>query len=226
MYFLEPDNLKFEVSEIYRGMGSRGNLGEGNEEIDEAIEKVHPLAMELIRARCVYNVVSSKVDDKKQVILDENLPLNTLSRFFEGAGSAAIAVATIGSELEREVSRLFKEQEFIEALALDAFGFVALEKCFDVLRETLLTTIPGAKKLGPSLSPGCQRIPLEEQKIIFSLVETKKIGVSLTDSFQMLPIKSCSVIIPVGQNLKMSAGSVYGCELCDIHNKCTYSHKE
>lgn len=225
MYVLEIGDLEFEFIEVNRAMGNGAATGEINNNVKEVVDQVLPIATKLIHARCVYDIVSIEVIDKTQVLLNGNVTLNTPSRFFQGACSVAVAVVTIGSELEQEVTSLFKGKEYFEALALNAYGSVALDKGVGFLRKILSDQAPD-KKLGHSLSPGCQRIPIQDQKVIFSLIESEKIGVRLSESFQMFPVKSSSVIIPIGEDLIMPSESTYSCELCDIHNKCIYARQK
>ena len=157
------------------------------------------------------------------MLLDNRLYLTCSSKFFQGASYAAVAVVTIGSNLEDESSKMFRNGEFIEALTMDACGIAVLNEVTGYIRQKLADWGESQGwELGYTLNPGCHMIPLEQQKVVFSLVEADRIGVKLTESYLMVPIKSSSLIIPVGKGLDLPNQSNNACELCNRQTTCLY----
>ena len=65
---------------------------------------------------------------------------------------------------------------------------------------------------------------VEEQAVMFSLLDTSEIGVSLSDSMIMSPIKSLSLIMGTGPD-PMGVEGASNCDFCSIKEWCNYRHK-
>ncbi|MCK5722275.1 MAG: hypothetical protein KAI84_07025, partial [Gammaproteobacteria bacterium] len=118
-------------------------------------------------------------------------------------------VCTIGPALEKEVGLLNAEGEYLNALYLDASGVALLEDTAQKAHEQVCR--PAYKKglyAGCRWEPGCEKLPMEAQKVLFDLVDVSAIGVELTQSGVMRPLKSLSFwsplsslpIVPVDRN--------------------------
>jgi hypothetical protein len=65
---------------------------------------------------------------------------------------------------------------------------------------------------------------VDEQAVIFKLLDAGRIGVSLTPSLVMRPIKSLSLIVGLGSGpLGVEGGS--NCDFCTIRERCAYRHR-
>lgn len=224
MTVLEWPTLDLKSGEIYLNMGTGRSDRSISSEIAAAIEEAQRKAKKLIEARAVYDLVAVEVREAKQVVLAGSSVLRCTSRFFAGATLAALVITTVGRHLEEESSRLFRQGEYLEGMALDACGITALNQLGDLVRERLTEELSGqGYKLGYSLNPGCHMIPLEEQRTVFALLNGGAIGVSLTDSCLMVPVKSGSAVIALGRKLALPGASATACALCNLSASCTYS---
>lgn len=224
MTVLEWPTLDLKSGEIYLNMGTGRSDRSIGPEIAAAIEEAQSKAKKLIEARAVYDLLAVEIREAKQVVLAGSSVFRCSSRFFVGATLAALVITTVGKRLEEESSRLYRQGEYLEGLALDACGITALNQIGDLGRERLTQELSGqGYKLGYSLNPGCHMIPLEEQRTIFSLLNGGEIGVSLTESCLMIPVKSGSAIIALGQELALPGGSGPACTICNLRASCTYS---
>jgi hypothetical protein len=70
------------------------------------------------------------------------------------------------------------------------------------------------------VSPGCQAVPIEAQKALFSLLDAQSIGVTLTDSLLMIPIKSVSLILPLAVTLPERLKVFSMCHTCRRSETC------
>ena len=224
MTVLEWPTLDLKSGEIYLNMGTGRSDRSIGPEIAIAIEEAQSKAKKLIEDRAVYDLMAVESREAKQVVLAGSSVLRCSSRFFDGATLAALVITTVGQRLEEESSRLYRQGEYLEGLALDACGINALNQIGDLVREHLTQELSGqGYKLGYSLNPGCHMIPLEEQETVFALLDGGVIGVSLTDSCLMIPVKSGSAIIALGQELALPGGTATACALCNLRASCTYS---
>lgn len=115
---------------------------------------------------------------------------------FDKAKKVALAVCTIGPEVERDINGLFQKDEVLKALILDSLASEAVK---EVVWETerLIVERALALRLWPSkrFSPGYRGWDLKEQQFVFDKIPAVEIGVSLTESFMMVPRKSLSMRI-------------------------------
>ena len=68
-----------------------------------------------------------------------------------------------------------------------------------------------------SYSPGQYKWTIEEQRVIFSMIDSSKIGVKLNESCLMVPFKSISSVYGFGPEDKIDKTRV-ACELCPRQN--------
>lgn len=131
-----------------------------------------------------------------------------------------VFVCTIGEELEKEVGKLMKRNRFSLAYILDAIGSVAAESAVEkfcrIQSETykkngMLTTL--------RFSPGYCDWPIQEQKKIFSLLNSNRIDVTLLDSCLMRPRKSISGVFGAVPVEAAPARPYNPCKNCD-RKKC------
>ncbi|MDA8221529.1 MAG: vitamin B12 dependent methionine synthase, partial [Desulfitobacterium hafniense] len=77
---------------------------------------------------------------------------------------------------------------------------------------------------GHNLCPGGYQIPLEAQKILFTLLDGGELGISLGETMLMSPIKSHTLVIPVGEKLtKPNLSCAITCEMCVEQQNCAHS---
>ncbi|MHB1654721.1 MAG: vitamin B12 dependent methionine synthase [Desulfitobacteriaceae bacterium] len=222
---LEWNHLKLDISEIYRRIGMPNADSERSLRYQSLIEQMRLKALELIEACGIYDYVPVEVSGSGEILLANQFPVSASTSFFNGAQEVLLAVLTIGSRLEEESSRLFKEGEMLEGMILDGCGTVALDEALTLLRGEIVGQVSArGLQTGYNLSPGGRRIPLEAQKAVFALLDGERIGVALSDSMLMTPVKSHSLLIPVGLRLeKPNLSCVITCEMCATQHTCAFS---
>ncbi|TFF93213.1 hypothetical protein EU546_06500 [Candidatus Thorarchaeota archaeon] len=124
-------------------------------------------------------------------------PDSQIQTRFPDAVYAALALVTIGSELEDEVAQLSSAGDTSAAFLLDAWGSAFVEGAVEVIdaiirREAQSLGLDGGKRRSPGYPPW----GLEEQATIIHRLDGSIIGVRLTDTHTMLPRKSVSFGIP------------------------------
>ena len=142
-------------------------------------------------------------------------------RGLRGASRLYLALCTIGPDLEKRVAELMVG-DMMQAMALTG-GHGCGKRGFATGEERIAAS---AEKEGLSAgmhaNPGQDGWPIEQQRIIFSLVPAEKIGMRLTESCLMLPRKSVSFVIGCGE--KMSAGNV-PCDFCSKRDRCQWRNR-
>lgn len=144
-----------------------------------------------------------------------------IARHLAGAEQVAIAICTIGSELETLSERWMQENPLL-GLALDGLGNAAAENLAQQVCGHI-TEDAHAQGLQAStpLSPGEAGWPVEiGQPQVFGLLDPSKIGVTLTSGGMMTPKKSISLVIGLGPEMTQTDA----CEVCNLKGTCRYRH--
>lgn len=155
------------------------------------------------------------------VLLEGGCRLPCAARLFIGASHVIAAIGTIGPGLEKQVASTFKSGDPFCAVVLDAIGSIALGRMVEEFYE--VCSIEAAETnigIGPRISPGCHRVPLSTQKMLFSLLDASRIGVTLSSSCLMSPIKSSSLLFPLGAGIPDSLRNSDLCRFCDLKGRC------
>lgn len=140
-----------------------------------------------------------------------------------GASKLSLALCTIGPRLEEKVSRLMSSEP-VKAMALDGAGTAAVSELSSALANLLnAEAAADGLKTGMKTEPGQEGWPIEQQRIIFSLLPAEQIQVRLTDSCLMLPRKSLTFAI--GQGMEMSKDKV-ACDLCSMRERCQWRKQD
>lgn len=218
---LENIPLPLDPAAIVRHLGGPGD--QASAIVAESVERWRSAAREWLMPRVLYRSV--EVDQigngTVSLVTGHAFASPKLSALFAGAERLIVGVGTVGERIEEEISRLFAESDYMEAVVLDALGSVAVEEACQYLRYLVCRRYGDGDglRVGPSLSPGYQYWDLRDQKVIFDLVPAGSIGVELTDSCLMVPRKSETTVIPVGRELRVTAGeNEPPCRFCDRHD--------
>lgn len=120
-------------------------------------------------------------------------------------GDEIIAALTAGREAEEEVDRLWKDGRVDEAYFLDRYAAAVVRTM--------------ASRLGPYQSPGCGRIPFEEQFRLFSYIAPQSPEIEMLSSGMLRPKNSLMAI--VRSELAMHVEEFVACSCCGLP-KCAY----
>jgi hypothetical protein len=182
------------------------------------IERAHTLLTPAV----AYDVFGIAEVRHERLVISPRVSIKSarLAGTLGNAKQIAVAVCTIGPQLEEAVSAMFMNGQQAEATVLDGVGSAAVEELAqracrlfeDMARSHGLTTsVP--------FSPGDPDWPLEAQRDLLDLVGAEQIGVSLNDSFLMHPLKSLSLVVGIGENLTASGSA---CDYCTLREVCRY----
>ncbi len=112
--------------------------------------------------------------------------------------SVVSVICTIGPNLEEEILSLNAKGNYLEMLYLDASGVALLEAVVQRAHGRINELARNAGLYcGCQWAPGHEKISLEDQKVLFDLVDASAIGVQLMKSGVMYPFKSISSWIPL-----------------------------
>jgi hypothetical protein len=178
----------------------------------------------LIRPALAYAVHTILRMERDNCYLEGDAVLHgeIIPRVFAGAEALAVAVATIGPELEANIRECFQQGKRLRGLILDAMG-TSLTGNMGVVVQGIINKEAASRgyTAGSPVSPGEVNWPLAEQFKLFQLVPADKIGVHLTETAMMAPRKSLSLAMGLGKNMP-TWSAAERCNRCPNGRNCPY----
>ena len=170
----------------------------GDVQAEAAIDRVYEKLRKELQPRYTVKEFGCKADGES-VVLDNGTVFRSraLARYVGNATKLFLFGATLGSRVDITLRRL-SLTSVAEAGAGQAVAAALIETYCDDCCNELQKQLPSNKKLKWRFSPGYGDWPLEEQKILFSVLDcAHTIGLTLTESCMMAPIKSVTAVIAV-----------------------------
>ena len=122
-----------------------------------------------------------------------------IAGFMEPARRVAVFVVTIGDEIERMAERRMEQGATLEGFTLDAIGSAAADAAADAMADHVLWNEAGPDEaVTPPFSPGYCGMALDQQKMLFSIVDATLHRGRTLPTMIMRPIKSVSGLIGIG----------------------------
>lgn len=197
-FFEEPP---INEREILRYMSSRGGEDELRPLISECLDE--------LRGRLSYKVchvtLPIEIDGNKIILPCGEIESNDLAKNLSGCKETVIFAATIGVEIDRLIAK-YSRLSPAKAFCYQAIGAERVEELCDDFCESVNEKLgAGGEELKPRFSPGYGDLPLETQKMVFSLLDCpKRIGVTLGDSLLMSPSKSVTAFAGITKRQEVS----------------------
>ena len=140
-----------------------------------------------------------------------------IGKHLAGCEQVILLAATIGEEIEQEVTKRFQEGAYASSVLLDAAATTAVEQVADALEKAIE---PELSRKGYAMrwrfSPGYGDWPLEHQPELIRLSHAEEIGISLSESMMLMPRKSITAIIGLAKNTKNApASKQHDCSSCN-----------
>lgn len=142
----------------------------------------------------------SCIADADGITLDCGARFNSraLARHLKGCNEVLLLAATLGSRVDIAIRRTALES-VAEGAAAQAVGAALIESYCDSVQSQADT---GELAQRPRFSPGYGDWSLEEQRLLFSVLNCSKgIGLSLTDGMMMAPSKSVTAVIGLSEDV-------------------------
>jgi hypothetical protein len=227
MKIIKDIKLNIDREEVLRYQDySRKKIKKPNQNILQVTEEEIKRGYALFKPRGIYSLIKIiSFTSKGRINLENELSFRFAKSIIDQLKEASyllVGVVTIGDLLEKKVSELFSRGEYLQALALDSVGTVAVE---DFSREVRKLARQEVKEQGfktsRHFSPGYGGWEVSQQDIIFKSIPADNIGVRLTEGYMMLPQKSLSWIIGVGKEMIISSEEDNNCGNCQS-KRCNY----
>jgi hypothetical protein len=200
--------ITIRVAEILRYLAYNKEKREPSPAFQKIIDRQVALAYSLIKPLAIYSLVDNSSLQDHHILKD--------------AEKIVFGVCTIGSALEEQVDKYFKERNYLEGVVLDAIGTVAVENLVEsVGLEIKKKAANQGFCISARLGPGYENWPLDDQHLLFSYLPHEPAGVKINSSGMMLPQKSISFAYTMGRE-DMDMPNHTTCHLCDLSKRCAY----
>ena len=178
------------VKEVMRYMGQ----GTEDGRVREMIQKEASTVKEALAPMAVLRTVPITVTDSRVDFGFAAAESRALAKCLMGCRSAAIAVATVGVEADRQIRRASLSSP-ARGLCLSALFSERVERVMDLVEAAVKEEHP---QLRPRFSPGYGDLSLALEREIFAFLDCpRRIGVSLTEGLLMVPTKSVCAIVGI-----------------------------
>lgn len=199
---LDAKDIPADISEVYRYLGFSkpvvlNHLSQKNDAIPsetaELVKKCISQMQEILHPQAIYQIFPLNEECLASVLQSKDL-----SKRLEGCSHVILLACTIGPQVDALIRRWSKLDSAM-AVVMQACGSMFIESYLDILVNQLQEQL---KKEGCTLknrySPGYGDLPLEIQKIVFSILPcTQKTGLTLTEGLLMIPEKSVTAFIGI-----------------------------
>jgi len=215
MKMLNKIPLKFDQDKILRIIyhGNNNVHEERKKELNNIIEESY----QLINSKALYTSLAIKKITNEEIILEngKRLKSSLLTKKLKCSPELIFYLITIGDKLEEKIGEL--SGNLLQAFILDRIGTYALELTTDHL-EKLIKKERNYQQIS-KFSPGSTRFwDIEQQKVIFEILDGKRIDVKLNDNYLMIPKKSVSGV------MGLTKQKFYECQICK--KNCEYRRKK
>ncbi|MBC2745109.1 MAG: hypothetical protein HGJ93_19315 [Desulfosarcina sp.] len=193
---IDPEDLRPSPDAVARYFGGAGyNLTPKaqkrvHEGVGQAVTMVSPLAVyRVIPVEKIKTVTNSGWSDGKYSDIALDL-IEYPVRYF------AVYLATLGEALETACREMADQNKMYQAMLLDAVGTAML----DTMGAKIEKIVDSQARhmglfTGCRLGPGLNGVALENQALLFNLLDGETVGVHLNESFIMRPSKSISAFV-------------------------------
>jgi hypothetical protein len=195
-------------NEITRYLGRRG------QKVDAATEM-------LVRRAARFCREFSSPNYSARIFNSGELPFtmsgNAVKKYLEGAKKACFFAATLGTRIEKEISRA-EYTDMPYSVVLDAAATQFIEEfCDKVMHEISEKVKSEGLFLKYRFSPGYGDLPLAQQPQFLRAAQADLIGLYCTENFILTPRKSVTALIGLFNEKQKNCGK---CAACSMAKNC------
>jgi len=220
---ISTDDVTPSINAVLKGLG----VPEGNtpdKRIIQLAQKSISLYKDIARPTAII-VNISMIDFEKVYHGEGENELETpLENIYKSADNLALFAVTIGENVSKEITRLFRQDEFAIGSMLDSAASESAEMTAQTAELSYSDYLKETNRQSPDsgvmrFSPGYCGWHISAQKKLFEFLNPDEIGIELGESFLMKPLKSISGVIINGSKRIFEFDDVFPfCGDCDTHS--------
>jgi hypothetical protein len=214
-------DVNIRIDDLLGPLGYKNSEDVQPEIMDKIVSEVDR-CYELMKGKAIYACWEFNRPDKSDIIKINGITIEdkTFAASLEGATVLAVAICTIGPEIDSLIDESFACGDFLLGMIADIVGNRAVENVAHKCGTFICTD---ARDLGLStakqISPGYGKWDTSGQRPVFSMLDPSPIGISLNDHCMMEPKKSISFVVPLveGESHHDDRPPCHGCDFknCD-----------
>ena len=204
LIFFDPILIETPREQIYRRLGYRRGVTSMTAGQSLEMEQYISEALALIRLRGVgLRLTTARQEDDCVVVAGgagtEVFKSRRLARFLEGCEGALLMGATAGSEVVAAIEGDATWDHLTRGVVFDAVASEMVDASLDWIMSYFRRELRRENKTltKKRYSAGYGDFLLENQGVLFRLLELDRIGVEITDNFILIPEKSVTAIAGV-----------------------------
>ena len=216
---MSNDNIYFNKKEALRYFRAQPSDVQAEAAVDAAYEKLR----NELQPRYTVKRFGCRAD-VESVQLDNGTVFHSkaLAKYVGKSNELFLFGATLGSRVDIALRRMALTS-VAEAGAGQAVAAALIETYCDDCCAELQKQLPEGKKLKWRFSPGYGDWALEEQKILFPVLDcAHTIGLTLTESCMMAPVKSVTAVMAITED---AIRENHKCQYCN-KTDCEFRQKE
>ena len=221
--------LAIDPAEVLRFQGYKKSADVPGPEVRALFDEALALGRSLMAPRAVVRWLPVRRQSADAIEAgDATLAIPDVGRLWGPVEWIAIAVCTIGDELERRAAELWETRELPLASMLDSVGSGAVESLAEYVNDLLCQeAIPLGLPVTNRVSPGYGSWDVAQQRVLFGVCPGDAIGVSLNDACFMTPVKSISLLAAAGAHARVDHyfSQCARCWMRDCAYRRTAAHK-
>lgn len=197
---------KYDVKEILRYAGVKGDLPQIDALIKECIEEASDkLTYKVCFANFPLSLLRDEVDLGFATVTSKHLSKN-----LRGCSEVIVFAATVGIGIDRLIAK-YGALSPVKALIFQALGAERIESLCNAFNDDVIRRYSFVK---PRFSAGYGDLPLDFQHQIFNVLScNKNVGITLNESLIMSPSKSVTGIIGIAHGTDLTKED--DCKKCD-----------
>ncbi len=206
-------NISINSNDIMMALGYKDTSA--NEFVLEQAALVAEKANSISVPRKMHTVIGIKEVSGNDVVLETGdvFTCKSLANEVTDCSHLIVAISTIGHDMDREIKAAFESGDPLTAMMLDAAGSRLVSYYAHKMWEGFAEDLEEGMGITKGFTPGSLDFPIEQQAVLFNVLDTSKIDVRLNESMLMEPAKSISVVYGTGKNIKNSCVS-HSCSGC------------
>lgn len=179
----------------------------------------------LARPAAIWEYVPVREFRHERIIMENGAILKggPIAEVMSDAEHLIVGVCTAGAAIGQAAVDAKQNGMLMRAMFYEMFGAVVVGSVREQMVEMFEKEIRSqGLHISTMLSPGESTWPIEQQAVLFSLVDAARIGVTLSATMMMNPMKSLSMVMGFGRNELGSEGAT-NCDFCTMRDTCPSS---
>lgn len=196
--FFRSINISVPRGKIYRRMGYRKGVTRIEEERKREIEDAIEYALFLIHLKGSAVRIPIERIGQFNIALSQGIVFESrdLARMLKGCAEALLMGATAGKDIMDAIENDSKSNQLTRGVVLDAVASEMVDASLDWIADYFNNQLlrDNRRLTRKRFSAGYGDFLLENQKIMYDVLELKTLGVELTESCILVPEKSVTAV--------------------------------